>query len=130
EITRAAQVQCTAYEFGGRRTDREAHAHARHREGVVLASEGKHAPPATNADNETALGEDDAHRAGFCEAWRCKARRYEESQQGNEHHSYPIRLHGSSFSGSNPDPLGPRRRKTIVAARASVKFARSYRRIP
>ena len=52
-----------ANEFAGRGADREAHAHARHREGILLAAEDKYALPATNADDEFALGEDDADGA-------------------------------------------------------------------
>ena len=67
------QVQGAPSQLGGGGADREAHAHPRRHEPVVSAATGQYAVATADAHNESALGEDDADRAGLGSRWRNEA---------------------------------------------------------
>src|ERR1700716_2105106 len=65
DVAGTAQIQCATDKLGGRGTNGGAEARARDLEGVIPATECKHALAAAYTDDEPRLGKHDAHRSGF-----------------------------------------------------------------
>jgi hypothetical protein len=99
--SRATQIEGPSDQLGCRGSDREADAHARYGEWIVLASEGQHALAAADPDDEPALREYDGDLTGFGPRRRAETSyAYEQGNQGDT-----CRFH--DFSSKDPPAAMP-----------------------
>ena len=95
--SRTSQVEGPSDQPGCRGSDREADAHARYSERILLASQGQHAFTATDSDDEPAFGEYDGDMTGFGPRWRAEASyACEQGHQGDVyanffHDGFPLK---------------------------------------
>jgi hypothetical protein len=92
EIAGRPDVQGPSHQLCSRRSDREAQAHARDIERVVMTPERQDSVATADADDESPFREDNADRPGFGLLWRGEAA-CKQCNHGNLKESHAVLFH-------------------------------------